>query len=204
MTNRARRTAPHWITRMIGATWLALPLVAGCATRSSEMMQESMMMKDLGPTLTMRPSPLARNAGLEMATGSARVNVQQGMVEMTVTLAPGTSLPAGTVLEGWLSSAGRKGGPGMSSASEADQKFGPAFGMPDVARQSRELPYALSTGLFRRQGNSQTYVNRFRIDNPLTPYAAVAVTLESDGNRGRYDPRPGTPLMDAMIAGAGR
>ncbi len=151
----------------------------------------------------MMVSPAAKNAGLQGATGFADVDVEHGVVDLTVTLAEGSSLPAGTVLEGWLSSAGRKGGPGMSSASERDQKYGPAFGMPHVAALSRDIPYALSTGLLRREGSTQMYRGHFQIDNTLTPYGAVAVTLESDGNVGSYDPRPGTPLLAGMLhAGA--
>lgn len=137
--------------------------------------------------------PPAKNAGLQDATGRADVDVKGGTVDLRVQLAPGTSLPEGTVLEGWLSTAGKE------TASEADQKYGPAFGKKDVAEKSRAIPYALSTGLLHRVGHSRTYVGHFHIENPLTPYGAVAVTLESDGNTGNYDPRAGTPFMGGMI-----
>lgn len=148
------------------------------------------MMSGMKGRVKMMADPLAEKAGLQSATGYAEVDVDKGMVEITVMLADGTSLPEGTVLEGWLSTAGRKGGPGMSTASERDQKYGPAFGKEDLAMQSRDIPYALSTGLLKRKGNSQTYVGKFKIDNPLTPYSAVAVTLESDGNTGNLRPAP--------------
>lgn len=143
-----------------------------------------------------------QSSGLQNATGYADVDVEKGTVTFTVMLAEGSQLPAGTVLEGWLSSAGRKGGPGMSTASESDQKFGPAFGKEELSMIARDVPYALSTGLLRRKGNTRTYTGSFKIDNPLTPYAAVAVTLESDGNTGNYDPRPGSPFMSGMIKDA--
>lgn len=138
-------------------------------------------------------SPLAKNAGLQGATGSADVNTARGTVKITVMLAPGSALPAGSVLEGWLTTAGK------DTASDGDQRYGPAFGKPDVATKSRQIPYALSTGVLRRVGASRTYVGTFKIDNPLTPYGGVAVTLESDGNKGVYDPRPGTPLLVGML-----
>lgn len=146
------------------------------------------------------PTPLAKNAGLENAGGFADVDVDKGTVKTTVTLAAGTKLPAGSVLEGWLVDAGRKGGPGMSHASDADQKYGVAFGNPEFAALSRDIPYALSTGLLRlRPGSTRTYVGSFKIDNSLAPYNAVVVTLESDGNRGTYDPRPATPVLAGEI-----
>lgn len=146
------------------------------------------------------PTPLAKNAGLQGASGVAEVDVEQGSVKITVTLAAGTSLPAGSVLEGWVVDAGRKGGPGMSHASNRDQKYGPAFGNPEFAEISRDIPYALSTGRLRpHAGSTRTYVGNFKIDNTLMPYNAVVVTLESDGNKGAYDPRPGTPVLVGEI-----
>ncbi|BCM93159.1 hypothetical protein IAD21_05047 [Abditibacteriota bacterium] len=141
----------------------------------------------------MMPLPPAQMAGLQKATGYADVNVKTSTLKISVTLPPGKSLPAGTVLEGWLSTSGK------STASSADEKFGPAFGKSDLAMKLGQTPYALSTGLLRRVGHSRTYVGHFHIDNPLTPYGAVAVTLESDGNIGNYDPRPGTPLMGGPL-----
>ncbi len=176
-----------------------LPLLLTSGTFAQDKMPDKMMK---GGRITLMTSPPAAKAGLQGATGLADVDVDKGEVEITVTLAQGSKLPDGTVLEGWLSTAGRKGGPGMSTASEKDQKFGPAFGMESTAMASRDIPYALSTGLLRRKDTTQTYVGKFKIDNPLTPYAAVAVTLETDGNEGSYDPRPGTPFMDGMISGA--
>ena len=120
-------------------------------------------------------------------------------MEIIVTLPEGKSLPNGCVMEGWLSTAGDKGGPGESTASEKDEKYGETGGKEKAAKLSADAPFTESTGVLVRQGNSQTYVCHFHIDNELQPYAAVAVTLESDGNVGKYDPRPGSPLLDGMI-----
>lgn len=193
-----RMTSPIAIMLLAGLT--ATPALAQRDT-SDQAMKDDKMMSKMGGRIQLMLKPTARAAGLQAATGSAEVDVKSGTVDITVKLAEGSKLPAGAVLEGWLSTAGRKGGPGKSTASEADQKYGPAFGMKDLAVISRDLPYALSTGVLKRQGDGRTYEGRFKIDNELTPYSAVAVTIESDGNKGRYDPRPGTPLMDGMIGG---
>ncbi len=161
----------------------ALPLLA---MPKMGMMSSKMMMKQHIAMMTLPP---AKGVGLQKTTGYADVNLKTSTLKISVTLPAGTALPAGTVLEGWLSTAGKK------TASPRDEKFGPAFGKADLAMKLAETPYALSTGLLRRVGTSRTYVGRFHIDNPLTPYGAVAVTLESDGNTGLYDPRPGTPLI---------
>lgn len=175
---------------------IVIGLVILALLTSASAGQAAMMMA----RVKLAPTPLAKNAGLGAATGFADVDVDKGSVKITVTLAAGTSLPAGSVLEGWLVDAGRKGGPGMSHASDADQKYGIAFGNPEFAALSRDIPYALSTGLLRRRaGSTRTYVGSFKIDNTLAPYNAVVITLESDGNRGAYDPRPGTPVLHGDI-----
>lgn len=186
-------------TKLLSLTAAAALTLSPTALSTSSFAQTGKMMSGTKGRVKMMADPPENKSGLQGATGYADVDVDKGMVEITVNLAEGTSLPEGTVLEGWLATAGRKGGPGMSTASEKDQKYGPAFGKEDVATASRDIPYALSTGLLKRKGTSKTYVGKFKIDNPLTPYSAVAVTLESDGNEGNYDPRPGSPLMAGMI-----
>lgn len=176
-------------------------MMAPMSKSDKKMMKEMMAMGAGERRIALMTKPPAASVGLGETTGFADVDVAGGRVEMAVMLPEGKTLPAGSVLEGWLSSAGRKGGPGPSTASDADQKFGPAFGMAELSNEARDVPYALSTGLLRRIGNTQIYYGRFMIDNPLTPYAAVAVTLESDGNTGNYDPRPGSPFLAGMIGG---
>lgn len=176
---------------------IVIVVVVGLALLASASAgQAAMMMR----RVKLSPTPLAKNAGLQNATGFADVDVEKGSVKITVTLAAGSRLPAGSVLEGWVVDAGRKGGPGMSHASDADQKYGVAFGNAEFAALSRDIPYALSTGILRlRAGSTRTYVSSFKIENALTPYNAVVVTLESDGNRGTYDPRPATPVLAGEI-----
>lgn len=170
---------------------LMLVLVLAAAGNAAMMMHR----------VKLQPTPLAKNAGLGGATGFADVDVDKGTVKITVQLAAGTHLPMGSVLEGWVVDAGRKGGPGMSHASEKDQKYGAAFANEEFATLSRDIPYALSTGILRARGGSmRTYVGSFKIDNTLAPYNAVVITVESDGNKGAYDPRPGTPVLVGEIA----
>ncbi len=167
---------------------LAVTLSAVVAAQAGEMRE-----------VQLKAKPNAGKAGLEAVTGMAKVDMGKSNVTITVTLPEGKSLPQGSVLEGWLSTAGDAGGPGPSTSSKKDEKYGVAAGMAQLAKLTSEAPYALSTGVLVRKGDSQTYIGQFHIDNELTPYAAVAVTLESDGNTGNYDPRPGSPLLDGML-----
>ncbi len=175
---------------MTGGAVAGLMALAAVPSQADKMMRSGMRQ-----SINMMALPPAQMIGMGGATGHAKVNVMRGTVKLAVTLAPGTSLPEGTVLEGWLSTAGK------STTSPNDEKHGPAFGKKELSMKADQVPYALSTGLLRRVGNSRTYVGTFRIANPLTPYGAVAVTLESDGNVGNYDPRPGTPLVAGPIKG---
>lgn len=169
----------------VGVLALTVIAVAPSVFAAGKMMMSSQR-------VTLMPLPPAKGAGLGKATGFADVDVKKGTVRFSMTLAKGTSLPKGTVLEGWLSTSGK------STASMADQKFGPAFGKKDLATKSRAIPYALSTGVLHSMGKG-VYGGTFKIANNLTPYGAVAVTLESDGNAGLYDPRPGTPMLAGPI-----
>ena len=177
----------------VGAGRAAAIALAGATIVVGAVSQAAAMKMMMRQSIAMMPLPPAKNVGLQKAMGNAKVDVTRGTVKLAVTLAPGTSLPAGTILEGWLSTAG------MKTASPNDEKYGPAFGKKELSMKADQVPYALSTGRLYRKGNSRTYVGSFQIDNSLAPYGAVAVTLESDGNKGTYDPRPGTPLVAGMI-----
>lgn len=140
--------------------------------------------------------PAAANAGLEGATGAAFLQDDQGQVRILVDLG-GAQLPAGAVLEGWLVDAGLQGGPGTTSVSSDDEMYGTPFGNASFDEMVDDSPYALSTGALDRQG--KRYAVNFRINNNLTPFDAVVVTLESDGNGVDYDPRPGSIVVAGPI-----
>jgi hypothetical protein len=145
------------------------------------------------------PTPLAANAGLEDTTATAHLQIDKGTVVITVHM-NGAVLPAGTVLEGWVVDPGLDGGPGgagVSSVSDVDEVYGVPFGDANIDMLVDDAAYALSTGVLKPLGNGN-YQGRFSIDNNLSPYNAVVVTLESDGNGENYDPRPGTPVLAGL------
>jgi hypothetical protein len=147
-------------------------------------------------TAKLNADPAAANAGLQSASGAAFLREHQGLVHILVDLG-GAELPVGTVLEGWVVDAGLLGGPGTTSVSDDDEVYGPPFGNPDFDEMVDNAPYALSTGILEKRGNH--YGVTFHINNNLTPYDAVVVTLESDGNGMNYDPRPGSIVVAGPI-----
>jgi hypothetical protein len=150
--------------------------------------------------VTLAPTGLAAGAGLGNSSGTARVQMQQGTVIIVVDL-NGDELPEGSVLEGWVVDPGFDGGPGgsgVTSVSDEDEVYGTPFGDANIDMLVDDAAYALSTGVLKRLGND-TYQVIFRIENNLSPYNAVVVTLESDGNGDNYDPRPGTPVLAGLF-----
>ena len=147
--------------------------------------------------VTLNEDPAAANAGLQGATGVAFVQEDLGHVRIVVDLG-GASLPAGAVLEGWVVDAGLLGGPGTTSVSDDDELYGTPFGNASFDEMVDNSPYALSTGMLDKQGKDR-YAVSFRVSNNLTPYDAVVVTLESDGNGTNYDQRPGSIVVAGPI-----
>lgn len=176
-------------------------LVLASAPLFSQVQKDTSVFTNQPVEVTLAPTPLAANAGLENATATATLWIRQGSVTILVDL-HGAELPEGTKLEGWVVDPGLDGGPGganNSSVSDADEEYGTPFGDANIDTLVDNAAYALSTGKFRPQGNSGTYVCIFNIDNNLSPYDAVVITLESDRNGQNYDPRPGTPVLAGLF-----
>lgn len=166
-----------------------------------EMMGEDMMAEPVEVSLA--PTPLAEDAGLGMSSGSALVYVEEGLIEITINLSD-AMLPEGTVLEGWLVDAGLNGGPGTTHATDEDEMYGVSFGNEEFDALVETAPYALSTGV-AHDNMDGTLTLTFEVPGyNFSPYDAVVITLESDGNTVEgFDPRPGTPVLAGEIAGMG-
>ncbi|MBE0688941.1 MAG: hypothetical protein IH587_02315 [Anaerolineae bacterium] len=145
-------------------------------------------------------TPFAEGAGLAGVTGSAFVQGGDGYI--SIKLQPnGATLPEGSVLEGWVVDAGRNGGPGVTNVSAADQTFGAPFGDLAFDVLVGAAPYALSTGVLSADEMGDWVVSFHIANYNFSPYDAVVITLESDGNAGTgWDPRPGAPVFVADIA----
>lgn len=164
-----------------------------------DMMDDDMMMD--GVAVELGTTPLATNAELDGITGSAVVHVDSATVEITVEL-NGAEIPEGSVLEGWVVDAGLDGGPGETSVTDDDEAFGPPFGEPAFDALVESAPYALSTGvLVSSEDMMGSYTLIFHVPAyNFSPYDAVVITLESDGNTtAGFDPRPGTPVLVGAI-----
>ena len=149
--------------------------------------------------VTLNATGYAENAGLGGVTGVAFVYVEDGVV--LIQMQPnGATLPEGTVLEGWVVDLGLFNGPSASNVSVADQTYGPPFGDLALDVLVSSSPYALSTGLIT-EDETGNWSLEFHIPNyNFSPYDAVVIIAESDGNQGEWDPRQGAPFFAGGIA----
>ncbi len=146
-------------------------------------------------------TPLAANAGLEMAVAGATLyqSPYGAFIDLNIYLT-GSPGPEGClVLEGWVVDAGLLGGPGVSNASDADEVWGTSFDDFVLNAAVEAAPYALSTGVAADNGDGTLSSSSFIPGYNLDPYDAFVVTLESDCNDHGFDPRPGTPVLLGMI-----
>ena len=159
---------------------------------------DDMMME--GTEVVLEPTPLAANAGLEGLTGTAQVYIEDAEIQIVINL-NGAELPEGTVLEGWVVDAGLNGGPGETNASDADEVYGVAFGDEAADAAVEAAPYALSTGVAHDNMDGTLTLSFYVPGYNFSPYDAVVITLESDGNSFEgFDPRPGTPVLAGGIS----
>ncbi len=105
------------------------------------------------------------------------------------------NIDRGDTIEAWLVDEGT-GTDDNRSSSGTDDNDG-SFDDAEIAGTLvidtlETVPYAVSLGqLQKTKGN---YTLSYHTRNSLAPYDYIMVTQESRGNRGDYDPRPGTQL----------
>ncbi|OIO49732.1 MAG: hypothetical protein CO042_04925 [Parcubacteria group bacterium CG_4_9_14_0_2_um_filter_41_8] len=145
------------------------------------------------------PISLAQNANLHRSTGLAKVGIAEGKVEIDVLLEEGVSLPQGAAMSAWLVDAGNLGGLGEKSVSELDQQYGTPFANVDFSQKVDDAPFALYLGRLTWDSALESMHLFYEVNDLITPYDAIMITLESDGNNANYDPRPGTPIMIGEI-----
>jgi hypothetical protein len=152
-----------------------------------------------GIEIYLTPISLSENVGLEMSSGIAVVDINAGRIIIDVIAPEGFNLPENSVLEAWLVDAGKEGGIGESSVSEDDQRFGTPFSNLEFSERIDNAPFAHSVGKLDWNEERGSFHIFYEINNNFTPYGAVMITIESDGNLHNYDPRPGTPVLIGEI-----
>jgi hypothetical protein len=164
-----------------------------------DMAGDDMMDMMAGIEVVLEPTPLAEGAGLAGVTATATVYSDDGTIEITMAL-NGASLPDGSVLEGWVVDAGLSGGPGTSNATDEDEVYGTPFGEAAFDTLVESAPYALSTGVLHESEDGSLTLTFHVPAYNFSPYDAVVITLESDGDTtSGFDPRPGTPVLAGAI-----
>lgn len=106
-----------------------------------------------------------------------------------------SNLGRGDEVEAWLVDEGTSTDNNRSSSNTDDNvgSFDDDEADGELVIDTLEtVPYALSLGTLQK--NKSNYTVTFRTRNSFAPYDYIMLTQESRGNRGDYDPRPGTLL----------
>lgn len=187
-------------TLLIFAVWVGYNMGVNAAEGLTRKSEQSAILPSSGTKpVYLTAISLSENAGLSQASGIAKINQGEGLIEIDVIVPDGKQLPENAVLEGWLVDAGEKGGLGKSSVSAADERYGTPLANPEFSQYLNNSPFPYSLGRLSWRPDRGSFYKFFRADNSYSSYDAVMITLESDGNQGDYDPRPGTPILVGKI-----
>jgi hypothetical protein len=183
-----------------GSTILTGQIAEGKNAEEIDIDQAMGPMPDLGVAqgVTLRLTKLAENAGMKGATGRAFVLIESAGAQLEVRLPANAKVPEGAVLEGWVVDGGKLTF-GPTHAHDTDNKLGPAFNNAYLSAIADAIPFSMSLGVlqpddkgvYRLQIHWKKYA--FRV------YDLVVITIEADGDRPPWNPRPGTPGLIGAI-----
>src|SRR5258706_11664905 len=148
--------------------------------------------------VTLYPTPLAEANGLADAYATALFDEGGGWTTITMKLPNGYKAPDKAVFEGWLIDTPE--GQPLSHASNNDQQFGPSYANRSLSNMSNSIPYWLTLGALSPNADGTLSVAMKWPNYNLSPYTAIAVTIETDGNVKPWDPRPGSTILRGVIS----
>ncbi len=123
------------------------------------------------------------------AYSTIRITIDRIDTELDANLGRGDEIEAWLVDEGTSTDDNRS----SSNTDDNDLSFDDEEADGELVIDTLEtVPYALSLGTLQKSNGNYTIT--FRTRNSFAPYDYVMLTQESRGNRGDYDPRPGTLL----------
>lgn len=175
--------------------FLVILIMAGAIVLPRNVQADQFSVKQV----TLSATEFASGSGLGAVTGRAYLQSENAYLYIELE-SNGAQLPLGSVLEGWLVDAGLEGGPGIPNANDLDQGFGIPSGNEEFYRLTGAAPYALSSGVLQLAPDGKWVVGYHLPNANFSPYDAVVITLEADGNIAPWDPRPGTPVFSGTIA----
>ncbi len=162
--------------------------------------EENITIKDTvsGKELILSQTPLAISTKLDGITGTAVVDVVGGEIKLNVDL-KNLVLPEHTRLHAYLVDAGINGGPGKTSSSESDERYGLFFGNLSYKRNIDLSPFVQPLGVLKNELG--VYTLTFSLPNSdFYGFDSVIVTLESlSQDTTENDPRPGPIILSGLI-----
>ncbi len=153
----------------------------------------------VGDVVKVEPTDLAKKLKMDNADVHVVLNLNNGYANVEITPKDGFVMPAGATIEAYLVDGGTVGDFGTSSETKADEFYGQTLSNGDVDTLYDQIPYALSFGRIKREDKTNRYAITYNVQNTLTPYDQIVLTLESDTERSDFDPRPGAVLFRGSI-----
>lgn len=152
-----------------------------------------------GQGISLKTTKLAEAAGLKGVTGKAFILTEGAAAEVDVKLPAGAKIPEGAVLEAWVSDAGRLTPFGKTHAHIADNKLGPSLNNAYLGAIMDAMPFSTSLGVLKADASGMYTLQVHWPKYAFRVYDIVSVTIEADGDTGKWNPRPGTPALVGAI-----
>ncbi len=152
-----------------------------------------------GQGVALKATKLGEAAGLRGASGKAIILTESAAADIAVTLPEGVKVPEGAVLEAFVADGGKLGNFGPSHAHLADNKLGLPYDNAYVSAIFDAVPFATSLGVLKADDKGVYRLQVFWQKYAFRVYDVVLITLESDGDKAPWNPRPGTPVLVGAI-----
>lgn len=154
-----------------------------------------------GQGVRLRPTGIAKKLSMGEATGRAILLIEGGAA---IVEASGLTAPEGAVFEAYVVDGGMLGNFGPSHAHALDNALGPGGGNQHISDIADVVPFATSLGVMQADPSRP---GTFTLQVHWTKYAfrvynIVMITVETDGNKAPWDPRPGAPILVGAITPA--
>lgn len=140
---------------------------------------------------SLTPTSFAENSNLIPSSQSIKLSKAYGKSWIILNYDTAPKLPKGAVMEAWLID--------YDSANNADKEIGESLVNWDQASFAFSLGKLLEQPVNPESPEQRSYVSIMSADMPMTGFDEVVITLETDGNEGNYDPRPGIKLFGAQL-----
>lgn len=140
---------------------------------------------------TLSPDDRAVSLNLVPNSQSIKLSRAYGKSWIIINYDKKPPIPEGAILEAWLID--------HDSIGNEDKEIGAAYADWDSQPFAFSLGKLLEQPVDAKNPDARSYVSIMSADMPMPSFDEVVITLETDGNSGNYDPRPGILLLSESL-----